>query len=435
MHALFSSCLAYAALLAGVLAFLPGAGLLGALAVSLAVVMGWRSMRTVPRGVFVVAGLALVFALGRDPALIAGAATNMTRLAGLILAVLLLSSVLARSRDLQRISSSLFSGPPRARYASVTFGTALVAVPLNFGSVAVVGSLIAERIRTDGDSSAARNGTRAVLRGFGVSPIWSPLSISVALTLTLLPGLSSAQLLSVALPFALLILLAGFFWREAEPVAISLPSEDRAGWASWLRFGSIIAAICVGVFLFSHTYGLSYARSVTLSCLSAVVVGWALSWFNGNNPRLPNMANVSNELAIVGGSAFIGSIISAVVLGQMGGSISLPTWAWPLLAALVPWGFFLAGLAGVNPIVMGTLAGGILGSVWPGGALLGLGFAMVSGWGITAFGTPFAANALIMERLTGYPARDASLRWSLMLSLSALVLASVVASILTIGLG
>lgn len=434
MHALFSSCLAYAALLAGVLAFLPGAGLLGALAVSLAVVLGWRSMRMVPRVVFIVAGLALVFALGRDPALIAGAATNMTRLAGLILAVLLLSSVLARSRDLQKISSSLFSGAPRARYASVTFGTALVAVPLNFGSVAVVGSLIAERIRTDGDSSATRNGTRAVLRGFGVSPIWSPLSISVALTLTLLPGLGSAQLLSVALPFALLVLLAGFLWREAEPAAISPVPEDRAGWASWLRFGGIIAAICVGVFLFSHTYGLSYARSVTLSCLSVVVLGWVLSWFNGNNPRLPNMANVSNELAIVGGSAFIGSIISAVVLGQMGGSVSLPVWAWPLLAALVPWGFFLAGLAGVNPIVMGTLAGGILGSVWPGDAVLGLGFAMVSGWGIAAFGTPFAANALIMERLTGYRARDASLRWSLMLSLSALVLASVIASILTIWL-
>ena len=69
--------------------------------------------------------LALVFGLGRDPALIAGAATNMTRLAGLILAVLLLSSVLARSRDLQNISSSLFTGNPLARYASVAFGTAL----------------------------------------------------------------------------------------------------------------------------------------------------------------------------------------------------------------------------------------------------------------------------------------------------------------------
>lgn len=436
MYAFFSSLLAYSALLADVLAFLPGAGMLGALAVSLAVVLGWRSMRVVPRGVFVVAGLALVFALGRDPALIAGAATNMTSLAGLILAVLLLSSVLARSRDLQKISASLFSGNPRARYASVTFGTALVSVPLNFGSVAVVGSLIAERIRTEGDSSATRNATRAVLRGFGVSPIWSPLSISVALTLTLLPGLGSAQLFSVALPFALLVLLAGFLWREPEPAVIApVASTDRAGWASWLRFGGIIAAICVGVFLFSHTYGLSYARSVTLSCLSAVAGGWLLSWFNGNNPKLPNMANVSNELAIVGGSAFIGSIISAVVLGQMGGSVSLPGWAWPLLAALVPWTFYLAGLAGVNPIVIGSLAGGILGSVWSADALLGLGCGMVSGWGITAFGTPFAANALIMERLTGYPARDASLRWSLALSLSALTLASLMASSLTLLLG
>ncbi|MGM0768398.1 MAG: hypothetical protein ACQEV6_10260 [Pseudomonadota bacterium] len=434
LHAFFSSCLAYAALLAGVLAFLPGAGLLGALAVSLAVVLGWRSMRTVPRGVFVVAGLALVFALGRDPALIAGAATNMTRLAGLILAVMLLSSVLAGSRDLQKISTSLFSGSPRARYASVTFGTALVSVPLNFGSVAVVGSLVAERIRNDGDTSATRNGTRAVLRGFGVSPIWSPLSISVALTLTLLPGLGSGQLLSVAMPFALLVLLAGFLWREHEPATGPAALDERAGWGSWLRFGGIIVAICFGVFVFSHSYGLSYARSVTLSCLSVVVVGWLLSWFNGNNPRLPNMANVSNELAIVGGSAFIGSIISAVVLGQMGGSVNLPGWAWPLLAALVPWGFFLAGLAGVNPIVIGTLAGGILGSVWPAGSVLGLGFAMVTGWGVTAFGTPFAANALIMERLTGYPARDASLRWSLALSLSALSLASLIASSLTLWL-
>ena len=432
MHALLSSVLAYAALLAGVLAFLPGAGLLGALAVTLAVVLGWRSMRTVPRIVFIVAGLAMVFALGRDPSLVVGAATNMTRLAGLILAVMLLSSVLARAPDLQKISTSLFSGSPRARYASVTFGTALVSVPLNFGSVAVVGSLVAQRIRNDGDSSATRNGTRAVLRGFGVSPIWSPLSISVALTLTLVPGLGSAQLLSAAMPFALLVLLAGFFWREPEPATVPAAPDDRAGWGSWLRFAGLIVAICVGVFAFSHLYGLSYARSVTLSCLSAVAAGWLLSWFSGNNPRLPDMTNVSNELAIVGGSAFIGSIISAVVLGQMGGTVTLPAWAWPLMAALVPWGFFLAGLAGVNPIVIGTLAGGILGSVWPAAAVLGLGFAMVSGWGITAFGTPFAANALIMERLTGYHARDASLRWSLALSLSALVLASLIASTLTL---
>src|SRR5664279_5125623 len=44
------------------------------------------------------------------------------------------------------------------------------------------------------------------------------------------------------------------------------------------------------------------------------------------------MANVSNELAIVGDSAFIGAVISAAVLGQISGDLNLPGWLWPLLA-------------------------------------------------------------------------------------------------------
>jgi hypothetical protein len=428
------SALAYVALIAAVLATLPGMAFLGAVAVSMAVSLGWRDMRRVPRGVFAVAVLAMAFAFGRDPGLVEGAAGNMTRLAGLILSVMLLSSVLAGSRDLQRISSSLFSGKPGTRYASLAFGTALVSVPLNFGSVAVVGSLISERIRRSGDSAATRNSTRAVLRGFGVSPIWSPLSISVALTLTLLPTLGGAQLIGLSLPFAMLVLLAGFLWREPEPQLETGAAADTAGAAAWLRFGGIILGICIGVFLFSHVYEFSYARSVTLSCLAAVIIGWGLSFAGGHTPRPPTMANVSNELAIVGGSAFIGSVISAVVLGQVNGDMGLPGWAWPVLAALVPWSFFMAGLAGANPILTGTLIGGILGPAWPPGAVLGLGFAMVTGWGITAFGTPFAANALIMERLTGYRARDASLRWSLALSLIALSAASAIAAGLAVWL-
>lgn len=96
--------------------------LAGALAVGLAVLLGWRDMRRVPRVVFSVAGLALVFALGRDAALVSEAAGNMTRLAGLVLSVMLLSSVLGRSRDLQRISASLFGGRPGSRYLSLAFG-------------------------------------------------------------------------------------------------------------------------------------------------------------------------------------------------------------------------------------------------------------------------------------------------------------------------
>ncbi|MEC9387322.1 MAG: hypothetical protein VX393_13255 [Pseudomonadota bacterium] len=428
------SALAYVALLSAILASLPGMTYLGAAAAGATVLLGWQDMRNVPRVVFVVALIMLVFALGYDPELIETASGNMTRLAGLMLAVMLLSNVLARTEDLQQISVSLFGGKPLARYLSLAFGTSLVSVPLNFGSVAVVGSLVGERIRRNGDSESTRNATRAVLRGFGVAPMFSPLSISVVLTLTLLPQVSLLSLLLLAVPFSVLMVLAGLHWREPEPLQSTERSVNRAGAGSWLRFGGLILAICVGVIWLSHRFGLSYAHAVALSCLAAVLLYRILGWLKRENPPLASMANVSNELAIVGGSAFIGAVLSGVVLGQISGQPELPVWLWALLAAGVPWVFFAAGLAGMNPIIIATLIGGILGSLWPGAAQLGLAIAMVTGWGITAFGTPFAANALIMERLTGYRTRDASFRWSLALSLSGLCAASLLGFSLTLWL-
>ena len=428
------SALAYVALLSAILASLPGMTYLGAAAAGATVLLGWQDMRNVPRAVFVVALAMLVFALGYDPELIETASGNMTRLAGLMLAVMLLSNVLARTEDLQQISVSLFGGEPLARYLSLAFGTSLVSVPLNFGSVAVVGSLVGERIRRNGDSESTRNATRAVLRGFGVAPMFSPLSISVVLTLTLLPQVSLLSLLLLAVPFSVVMVLAGLHWREPEPLQSTERSVNRAGAGSWLRFGGLILAICVGVLWLSHRFGLSYAHAVALSCLAAVLLYRILGWLKRENPPLASMANVSNELAIVGGSAFIGAVLSGVVLGQISGQPELPVWLWALLAAGVPWVFFAAGLAGMNPIIIATLIGGILGSLWPGAAQLGLAIAMVTGWGITAFGTPFAANALIMERLTGYRTRDASFRWSLALSLSGLCAASLLGFSLTLWL-
>ena len=428
------SALAYVALLSAILASLPGMTYLGAAAAGATVLLGWQDMRNVPRAVFVVALAMLVFALGYDPELIETASGNMTRLAGLMLAVMLLSNVLARTEDLQQISVSLFGGKPLARYLSLAFGTSLVSVPLNFGSVAVVGSLVGERIRRNGDSESTRNATRAVLRGFGVAPMFSPLSISVVLTLTLLPEVSLLSLLLLAIPFSVLMVLAGLRWREPEPLANTEQSDTAAGAGSWLRFGGLILAVCVGVLWLSHRFGLSYAHAVALSCLGAVLLYRVLGWLKRENPPMASMANVSNELAIVGGSAFIGAVLSGVVLGQISGQPELPVWLWALLAACVPWVFFAAGLAGMNPIIIATLVGGILGSLWPSAAQLGLAIAMVTGWGITAFGTPFAANALIMERLTGYRTRDASLRWSLALSLCGLCAASLLGFSLTLWL-
>ncbi len=427
------SGLAYMALLCGVLSFVPGAMAAGAICVVLAVFLAWRDLRLVARMLFtlVVAGAAIAAMV--QPAALAAASENMTRLSALILSVMLLSSVLGSSRDLLRLSGSLFSGRPLARYYSLAFGTGLLSVPLNFGSVGIVGSMIGHRLRDKGDSATSRNAVRAVVRGFAASPLCSPLSISIVMTVTFLPGLQSWELIALSLPLAVLVLLVSAWQREPEAVP---PPEDnvQAGPGPWLRFAGIIVLICAGVFLLSGYADLSYSRAVTLSCLAAAVTGFIVRTMRERRVGLPSMASVSNELIIVGGSAFIGALISLLALTLMGDSFSPPSWAFPLLALLVPWVFYIGGIGGFNPIVIGTLVGGVLGPLWPADAVLGLGIAMISGWSITSAGSPHAANSLLMERLTGYPARQIALHWNFRLSMVLLIATGILSAALTIGL-
>src|SRR5690606_325917 len=116
----------------------------------------------------------------------------------------------------------------------------------------------------------------------------------------------------------------------------------------------------------------------------------------------------------------------------MGSDFSLPVWAYPLVAMLVPWLFFAGGAVGVNPIISGTLSGSILGPIWPDYGLLALGFGIVTGWGITIAGTPFSANALLLERCTGYNTRVAAYDWSFRYSVISLAVSSLICGVLAL---
>ena len=79
----------------------------------------------------------------------------------------------------------------------------------------------------------------------------------------------------------------------------------------------------------------------------------------------------------------------------------------------IPWLFYAGGAVGINPILTATVFGGVLGPIWPESSIFGLGIAMVTGWGVTIAGTPYSANAILLERFTGYDARTASYGWNL----------------------
>src|SRR5690554_6645104 len=116
----------------------------------------------------------------------------------------------------------------------------------------------------------------------------------------------------------------------------------------------------------------------------------------------------------------------------MGADFSLPVWAYPLVAMLVPWLFFAGVAVGVNPIISGTLSGSILGPIWPDYGLLALGFEIVPGWGMTISGTPFSANARLLQRCTGYVPRVAAYDWSFRYSVISLAVSSLICGVLAL---
>lgn len=417
------SPLAYVALGAGLLGAAPVMAWLDAPALAAAIVLSWAHLRRIARILLAAGGAGAVVTLAVSPDLLFRAATSMTALAALVMSVLLLAELLTGSPDLGRISRRLFAGRPLPRYASISFGTGFLGVPLNFGSVGVVGGMVQSELEHGGDGPAPRNAARAVLRGFGSSSFCSPLSVAVAITLTFLPGLAATKLFAVMVPLAAGYLGLGMLFRERErPAGAPHPPERHGPAGPLLRLGSTVGAICIAVLTLHNGVGLGYAHAVALTCTAAVMIGSTLPALRGGpRPAVPSLAGISNELAIMGGSAFLGVLASGFALGVLGPEFGLPGWAPPLAALLVPWILFLGGILGLNPIVTGTLVGGVLGPVWPSAAVLGLAVSMLSGWGITVAGTPYSAAALILSRLTGYDNVRLALHWNRGLSVTGLL--------------
>ncbi len=414
------SGLAYLALCFGAMAFLPGSSAAVALLACTVIFMGWGQLRPVARVIASLILVVTVMALLLNPGVLASAVHRMAGITGLILAVMLLSAVLSTSKDLAAISRSLFGGRSVARYLGLSLGTGVLAIPLNFGSVGLVATMIGKQVQDGGDDAATRNASRAVIRGFGASPMGSPLSIAVALTVTLLPGLASWTLLVWSMPFALSYLMVGVWFREKELGAspslsvsdVSGEDDLRAFWP-WMRFVGLALFISLEAYALNTWAGLKYSQAVTLSCLTVIILYLVIRRLVAGTVNLPSMANVSNELAIMGGASFLGGALTVTALSSLGSDFVLPGWAYAVAVICIPWLFYAGGAVGINPILTATVFGGVLGPIWPESSIFGLGIAMVTGWGVTIAGTPYSANAILLERFTGYDARTASYGWNL----------------------
>lgn len=339
------------------------------------------------------------------------------------------------SRLVRRCGTAMLLQPPTRRYPILSAGSALFGIILNIGVLNLFAGMIeksntlaAAQGRAWVRQARQRRMMLALLRGFSLAPLISPMGIGVAVVLSSLPELRWIDLAPYVVGAALLIFLVGWgidHLTGPHPVArseaVAVPSLAPLGAFCLLLFGIVSL-----VFLLSWWLELRLPIAALVGApLSAF--GW-LAWQRRRlgllgvpaalaslRRQLPWLvAPIGNEVVVLGAAGYLGHLGVALVPVESLGP--LLTFIAPLGAANAVLAMLLVvGLAqvGVNPIVTVTLLVGLLPSLPIEGLSPALtGAALMVGWALALMSSPITASMLILSRFTGVSSRHIGYRWN-----------------------
>lgn len=390
------------------------------------------------KGLLQVAGILTLLALWRAPSpgqLLFEASGRFAFFATFVVALSMLRLPAYRSRLVRRCGQSMLLQPPSRRYPILSLGSALFGIILNIGVLNLFAAMI-EKSNTLGaaqgrawvQQARQRRMMLALLRGFSLAPLISPMGIGVAVVLSSLPQITWLQLAPYILGAAVLIFLAGWavdFFTGPHPPAnktyTAVPSLRPLGQFSLLLLSIVALVFSIAWFL---------ELRLPIAALLGAPTG-ALLWLAWQRRRLgyaglpaacstvhrqlPWLLTPSaNEIVVLGAAGYLGHLCVGLVDTQQ---------LSPLLAVVDQWGAFNAVLAmlmvvglaqvGVNPIVTVTLLVGLLPQLGIEGLSPPLiGASLIVGWALALMSSPMTASMLILSRFTGVPATRIGYRWN-----------------------
>jgi len=332
--------------------------------------------------------------------------------------------------------------PPGRRYAALTVGGHLFGIILLYGAIALLGGMAERSARRESNEEVRRIRLRrmllAIQRGFVSTLCWSPLTFSMAISTTLVPGASWAD----AFGFGLIggVILAGTGWALDSIFKPRLsgprPPVQRSG--SWRSLVPMLALLAI---LLSSVGGLSVATGLRAVAVVLVVVPllaavWIALQNLGNTPLRKvaqravgyseDLFNLRSEMVLLVMAGFIGTLGARLVLPLMAGSgldlLAVP--AWIILVAIV-WTIPLTGLIGMNPILSVSLLAPLL----PNAEAMGISpaaiiVAITSGWALSGASSPYTATTLLAGNIAGVSAWRVGVTWNALYALLSGVLLS-----------
>ena len=389
------------------------------------------------KGLLCAAGVLTLLALWRSPTpgqLLFEASGRFAFFATFVVALSMLRLPAYRSRLVRRCGQSMLLQPPSRRYPILSLGSALFGIILNIGVL----NLFAAMIEKSNTLSAAqgrawvrearqRRMMLALLRGFSLAPLISPMGIGVAVVLSSLPQVTWPQLAPYIPGAAALIFMAGWAvdYFPAPP-----PPANKTYVTPSLRPLAQFSVLLIGIVALVFSIAWLLELRLPIAALLGAPTG-ALLWLAWQRRRLgygglpaaitavhrqlPWLLSPSaNEIVVLGAAGYLGHVCVGLVDTQQ---------LAPLLAVLDPLGtlnavlamLMVVGLAqiGVNPIVTVTLLVGLLPTMGIEGLTPELiGASLMVGWALALMSSPMTASMLILSRFTGVPATRIGYRWN-----------------------
>jgi hypothetical protein len=370
------------------------------------------------------------------PAVLRHGLAEAAFMTGLFTALGMLRDAATTSSLVQSCGEQMVRQPPGRRYVVLSLGSHIISLALNFGVLPLLGTMVVKGNTLDsagGDPVVLSNRKQrmmsAILRGFAMMTVWSPLAVSFAVTQSVIPGLPWWELLRIQLVLALLLLLLGWLMdRLAFPPRSARLVADGSGsdWRPVLRLTLLVLAVVAAA------VGLAALLSVRMVIGAMMVVPaaallWRMAQQANHGPsaairaaggfvgRLAvSLPGFRYEVAILGGAMFLGSVISAFVspdaTARVIGMLPLPP---ILVAVLLAWSVMLLAQLGISQIITVTVLGSALGNLGHMGIHpLVLASGLMGAWALSACSTPVGAAIMSVARMAEVPVTTVARQWN-----------------------
>lgn len=435
--------------LAGIVVTSPALGMIAGIALALYLTLSWRQFTV---ATWITVGLCVVLLIlallrGIDLATLSRGLERMAFLAALLALLGSLRVVAGDAPEVLRAGRYLTTRPPGRRYLAMNFGGHVFGVLINLGGIAILLEMTRRSLEETGAHLPARlrewrlrRMTTAVLRGFSLAPLWSPIGLGLNALLLAMPDLRYGDVAPAGLAAAALFLGWGWFldWAGAPRIPAGLRPGPQTNADDW--GGVLMLVIHVGL-LAGMVFGLHAATGLPFQqALLVAVPGYSLIWAAWLGHGGPDGAMARARHAAAGtvcrfplAAAEIGVFASAGLLSvlvlellpvdQVQASVAaLISAPWQMIALLNLAMFGLAAM-GINPIITASVMGSLVTQLdVPGMSDAAAALSLAGTWGCVMGFTPLITTVVYAGALVGRPPAVVGIRWNGLYCLSSLML-------------